>query len=126
MGTAAVLIVEDEPLICELLVDALQDEGVAAECAGSYDEAVTALASDCGFKVLVTDVHLGPGADGFAVALRAREVRPEIFVLYVTGHAAAEVASKGVDRAMVVPKPYLPLQLAGQIAALARVAGTFE
>jgi DNA-binding response OmpR family regulator len=123
---ARVLVVEDEPMICELLVEALEEEGMAPTCAANYAEAADALAAHATtLKVLVTDINLGGGPDGFAVARCAREVAPDMFVLYVTGHAEADIGSQGVEGAMVIPKPYTPTKLAGRIAALARLAGTY-
>ena len=125
MAGPKVLVVEDEPFICELISDALGDEGVDVVCAGSFNDAVDALANHgTGIVLLLTDINLGGVRDGFDVAAEARRVNPEMFVLYTSGHAEAEVVSRGVPGAMVVPKPYSPTELAGRIGALARVAGT--
>ena len=125
MAGRKVLVVEDEPLICELITDALQDEGVETICAGNFEEAIEALAEHAAqIVVLFTDIALGGGGDGFEVADEARRRNPNIFVLYTSGHAEAEVRARGVPGGMAVPKPYSPTELAGRIASLTVVAGT--
>ncbi len=125
MSAPIVLVVEDEPLVSELMAEALNDEGVHVLCAASFSEACELLKTrGAEIRVLFTDINLGPPPDGFAVAVEARRVNPAIFVLYTSGHAEAEVGDRGVPGAMVVPKPYQVRPLASRIAALAKVAAT--
>lgn len=121
-----VLVVEDEPLISELIMFALEDEGVAAVCASGPDEADAEMARHgATLRVLVTDVNLKASRSGFDVARDARRRMPEIFVIYTTGHAEADIGMEGVRGGMTVPKPYLPTLVAGRVAALARQAGRY-
>lgn len=45
-------------------------------------------------RAVVTDINLGSGSNGWQVARRARELRPEMPLLYVTGGNADEWARK--------------------------------
>lgn len=116
-----VLIVEDEPLICALLVEALEDDGVVATCAATPDEADGELARHgASLRILVTDINLRAVRTGFDVARAARKALPGLTVFYVTGHAEADTGAQGVPGGVVVPKPYLPGELAQRIANLLR------
>lgn len=126
MSDAQVLIVEDEPLICELIYAALEDEDLRVACAADPDKAFEALdANEASLRLLVTDVNLRSHLTGFDVAREARRRIPEIFVIYTTGHAEADIREHGVAGGMMVPKPYSPVDLAGRIAALVKVAGQY-
>ena len=81
-----VLVVEDEIIIAVGVEGALRDNGIDVCSAHSSGEAIRRLeAEPCTFSVLVTDINLGSGADGFYVAARARTLNPGIQVVYMTG-----------------------------------------
>jgi two-component system, OmpR family, response regulator len=111
-----VLLVEDEALIRVLMEDALGDVGVPYVGASNGEEA-QALLGRVRPKVLVTDINLGPGPNGFALARRARELDPRMEVIYVTGHAS-HLGHEGVPGARMVAKPFDPSTLALEVAAL--------
>ena len=84
------LVVEDEPLIRLFVCDVLEGAGLGVEEAGDADRALGLLSSlgaeGHWSRVLVTDVNLGPGLDGVALAAQARRSIPGLRVLYVTGN----------------------------------------
>jgi CheY-like chemotaxis protein len=64
-----VLLVEDEILIAEMIKDALEDRGLRVHSAHTGRGAYDLLAGEGrSFAVLIADIHLGAGADGFEVA----------------------------------------------------------
>lgn len=86
-----VLVLEDEPLVRELLADTLRTDGytvVAAETAAQAVERADELER---LEVLVTDVLL-PRSSGFEVALRLRAERPSLGLVFVTGWMPDDVA----------------------------------
>lgn len=113
-----VLLVEDELLVRELVEEALLDAGaeVRTACDGASAKGVL---EERSFEpdVLVTDINLGPGCDGFELARRARQRRPELKVVYITGHAV-HLAREGVEGSVLIPKPFDPDRLAGTVIAL--------
>lgn len=109
----AVLLVEDELLVRELIEEALNDQGLTVHAAGDGAAALSSV-SDAEPAVLVTDINLGPGLDGFEVARRARQLRPDLKVVYITGHAG-HLAEQGLPDALMVPKPFDPTRLALQV-----------
>jgi DNA-binding response OmpR family regulator len=113
-----VLLVEDEALISEMIQDALQDRGLCVKSADSERGAYDLLADETrAFEVLIADINLGPGGNGFDVARRARELHPRMKVVYITGHAA-HLKTQGVAGSIMFPKPFYPDDLADQVTAL--------
>jgi DNA-binding response OmpR family regulator len=54
---------------------------------------------------LVTDIRL-PQVDGWEIARRAREVHPELPVIYMSGDSAAEHRDHGVTGSVMLLKPF--------------------
>lgn len=114
-----VLLVEDEADVRELIVEAFVAQGVQVRSAETDERAYAILAAEArSFAVLVADINLGAGTTGFDVARRARQLNPELKVVYITGHAA-HLDRFGVDGAVMFPKPFDPRDLAHQVLGLA-------
>ena len=103
-----VLVVDDEPTIRMLVVEVLEDLGYTAIEAGDGAAALRILRSDARIDLLVTDVGLPGGMNGRQVADAARDLRPGLNVLFVTGYAENAVLSHGhLDPGMhVITKPF--------------------
>jgi DNA-binding response OmpR family regulator len=107
-----VLLVEDDILIQISLEKALNNAGFAVITACSGDEAIAALnANDLHFCVLVSDIQLGPGATGWDVSRRARELDETLPVVYISGGNAHEWKSEGVPNSMLIGKPFRLAQI---------------
>jgi DNA-binding response OmpR family regulator len=117
-----VLVVEDEQLLREMVEPALADAGYSVLLAHNGSEALKYLeereSEEAPLRALVTDVQLGPGPSGWEIAKRARELHPEIPVVYVTGAAAAEWSSKGVPNSLIIQKPFAPAQVVTAVSQL--------
>ena len=117
-----VLVVEDEQLLRDLVEPALADAGYSVLLAHNGSEALKYLeereSEEAALRALVTDVQLGPGPSGWEIAKRARELHPEIPVVYVTGAAAAEWSSKGVPNSLIIQKPFAPAQVVTAVSQL--------
>ena len=117
-----VLVVEDEQVLRELVEPALADAGFSVLLAHNGSEALKYLeereSEEAPLRALVTDVQLGPGPSGWEIAKRARELHPEIPVVYVTGAAAAEWSSKGVPNSLIIQKPFAPAQVVTAVSQL--------
>jgi CheY-like chemotaxis protein len=90
-----VLVLDDEPALRMLIVEAMQDLGYATLEAGDGAEALRLLQSDLRIDLLISDVGLPGGMNGRQVADAARLVRPELKVLFITGYAENAVLSHG-------------------------------
>jgi DNA-binding NtrC family response regulator len=85
---ATVLLVDDEKNIQLTLSRALSMEGYAVELAGGGKEALEKIAA-LPVDVVVMDVRM-PDLDGLAVLERARETRPGLPVVIMSGHGSIE------------------------------------
>ncbi|WP_062018337.1 PAS domain-containing sensor histidine kinase [Aureimonas sp. AU4] len=94
-GNKTVLVVDDEPIVRMLIVDAVEDLGYTPIEAIDGPEAMAVLRSDTPIDFLITDVGLPNGMNGRQVADAARELRPGLQVLFVTGYAETSVLSHG-------------------------------
>ena len=78
-----VLLVDDEPTICEVIRDFLEDQpGTTVACATTGEEGAQAI-RDRRFDVALLDVMI-PGLSGFALAEMA--VTADLPVLLLSGH----------------------------------------
>ena len=113
----AVLVVDDEPTIRMLVTEVLDDAGYVALEAGDGAAALVALRSDARIDLLVTDVALPGGMDGRQLADAARELRPGLRVLFITGYAENALIGKGqlAPDMHVMTKPFTMDALAVRI-----------
>ena len=114
-----VLVVEDEPLIQILVEEALSDGGFKSETVGSGEEAIALLEADSArYRALLTDINFQGELTGWDVARRARELQPEIPVVYMTGAAAEQWNSQGVPNSLLLNKPFAPAQVVTAVSQL--------
>ncbi len=119
MNLIPVPLVEDEPLLALDVETALVDAGYSVVIAPTGEEALAALASmQVPFTAIITDIRLGKGPDGWAVAKRARELIAGIPVVYMSGDSAADWTSMGVPTSVMLSKPMAMSQI---IVALAHL-----
>ena len=112
-----ILFVEDEPLLGELMTEALTDKGFEVEVAPDAGHALRYLLSGAEVDVLFTDIDLGEGMDGATLARLAREMRPHLPVVYASGRRSVEQLDT-VPGSVFLPKPYSLNQVDATIAAL--------
>jgi CheY-like chemotaxis protein len=77
-----------------VMTDALQDGGYRALEANDGPRALKILESDARVDLLITDVGL-PGMNGRQLADAARQKRPNLRVLFITGFAENAVVGHG-------------------------------
>ncbi|WP_058543925.1 PAS domain-containing protein [Pseudomonas sp. NA13] len=114
-----VLLVEDEPAVRMLVLDLLQALGYTALEARDAVTALPVLESDQRIDLLVTDVGL-PGMNGRQLAEIARQHRPGLKVLFMTGYAQKAAERQGfLDQGMdMVAKPFTLDLLANKIRTM--------
>jgi len=82
-----VLVVDDEEVVRIIMVQVLQDNGYTVLEASDGLEALRIAKEHTGrIDLLLTDVKM-PGMNGLELAARLLSNRPEMTVLYVSGHA---------------------------------------
>jgi PAS domain S-box-containing protein len=87
-----VLVVEDEPVVRAVILEMLTDQGYRTLEAVDGPSGLLVLRSDERIDLLVTDVGL-PGINGRQLADQARETRPDLKILFITGYAESVAMS---------------------------------
>ena len=114
-----ILLVEDEELLHTFLEDGLEDAGFEIVVAACGTTASSELDSDAArFRAVLTDIRLGEGPTGWDVGRRARELVPDMPVVYMTGDSGHDWASKGVPNSVLVQKPFVMAQIVTAISSL--------
>lgn len=114
-----ILFVEDEPLLGELMCDALSDRGFTVHVAPNANDALGHLMSGKDIDVLITDIDLGEGMDGAQLAARARELRPSLPVVYASGRCRSLEQIAAVPDSIFMPKPYSISDVGSTLAKVA-------
>jgi hypothetical protein len=114
-----VLVIEDEPVVRGVIVEMLTGNGYQTLEAVDGPAGLKILCSDERIDLLVTDVGL-PGMNGRQVADQAREIRPELKILFITSYAESVAISDGFLQAgmELVTKPFDLDHLAGRIRGM--------
>lgn len=102
----AILIIDDEPDIREILAFELDHEGFDTVTVESGEQALAALGSRR-FDLAITDLKM-PGMDGIATLEGLKRLDPRIRVLIATGYASAETRLACAERgaAGYIQKPF--------------------
>lgn len=108
------LVVEDEPLVRELIVLELEDAGYDVAEAEDGPTALAILAREPGVALLFTDIRLPGGMTGWDIAERARDLRPGLPVIYTTGYSGGEL--RLVAGAQFLNKPYRSAMVIAAVA----------
>jgi DNA-binding NarL/FixJ family response regulator len=88
------VVVDDEPLICNIVSEILRGEGWSVTEAVDALSAITAIKST-NAELVVADIDLGMGPTGIDVVQRARAEKPEIGVVFITNLADPRITGKG-------------------------------
>jgi two-component system, NtrC family, nitrogen regulation response regulator NtrX len=86
------LIVDDEASICESLAGVLGDEGWLSDIVGSGKDALVKVKRK-NYDLIFLDIWM-PGLDGIETLQRMREMRQDLTVVIMSGHATIETAVK--------------------------------
>jgi two-component system, chemotaxis family, CheB/CheR fusion protein len=115
-GTESVLLVEDEDSVRELVKRILLARGYAVMDARNGREGLELVQSHPGkIDLLVTDVVM-PELGGRELAEAALKLRPELKVVFVSGHIQDVILKEGVKQgAAFLQKPFTPMQLAQKV-----------
>jgi CheY-like chemotaxis protein len=115
-----ILAVDDEPLVLELIMAALEDGGYAVATARSGAEGIAVLDGRIAeLGGLITDVNLGRGGlSGWDVGRHGRELNPDLPVVYVSGDSGHDWAAHGVPHSVLLQKPFAPADLVVALAGL--------
>ena len=89
-----VLVIEDEPVVRGVILEMLGEQGYRTLEAVDGPSGLKILQSSEQIDLLITDVGL-PGINGRQVADQARESRPDLKILFITGYAESVALADG-------------------------------
>jgi PAS domain S-box-containing protein len=89
-----VLVVEDEPVVRGVILEMLGEQGFRTLEAVDGPSGLRILRSSARVDLLITDVGL-PGMNGRQLADQARETRPDLKILFITGYAESVAIADG-------------------------------
>ena len=122
-----ILVVEDDVFIQEMIEEALTEGGFELAITASGEEAVKLLTCNKDkYRALVTDIQLSGRVDGWEIARLARETNAMLPVVYMTGTAGDDWASRGVPNSILLNKPFAPAQLVTAVSQLLNAAPTAQ
>ena len=115
-ASIAVLIVDDEPAICEILGQLMAREGYSVLTRSDPSEALDVIDEDEP-TILLTDVRM-PGMNGLELLERVRETHPNVGVLLITAVDDRETAITALKKGAYgyITKPFSFDEVAVQVA----------
>jgi DNA-binding response OmpR family regulator len=114
-----VLVVDDEPMVREVVANYLQRDGFAVQSVGDGGEALAAVASSRP-DLVILDVML-PSVDGLTLLRQLREQSDvPVILLTARGGEADRVLGLELGADDYVPKPFSPRELAARVRSVLR------
>src|SRR5579871_6405652 len=106
MISAEILLVDDEPDILALGLNALREAGYSVQTAISGDVAAILIEQGLMFDLLITDIVMPGSLDGYGLAARVRELIPRLPIIYSTGYTRATARAIGAPDGRFLIKPW--------------------
>ena len=105
VGSARILLVEDDPRVAEATQGLLQFMGFDTRWVGDGAAALAFVESDPKLALVLSDIVMPGGVSGLDLARTLRDRRPKLPVILTTGYSsyASEVAAEGFA---LIEKPY--------------------
>ncbi len=111
-GSGTVLLVEDEPMVRNVAERALTRHGYTVISASNGEEALEIIARNEPIDLLISDVVM-PGMDGPTMVREARQTRPDLKILFMSGYAEEQLRkSIDIENVNFLPKPFSVTELA--------------
>jgi signal transduction histidine kinase/CheY-like chemotaxis protein len=123
-GAGAVLVVEDDDAVAELVCEMISDLGYSPTRVANAREALAALEDGASIDVMFSDIIMPGGMSGIELAHEVRRRKPELPILLTTGYGGKAEGAHGAFK--VLRKPYDRDELGAALSNLFAVeqAGT--
>lgn len=107
LTSGTILLVEDNPMILDLARNILNQHGYRVHCANRAEKAKQVMKDVAHIDLLLTDVVM-PETSGIQLAGQLRKYRPDLKVLFITGHAEEMVPEHELSAGSseLLPKPF--------------------
>lgn len=110
-----VLIAEDDPMVRKYVTSQVGSLGYQTIAMSNGKSALEVLHGDAPVDLLFTDIAMEGGMDGIDLASQARLVRPDLPVLFTSGHAEQHLGRLATVEALLLRKPYRKKDLADSL-----------
>jgi DNA-binding NtrC family response regulator len=119
MNRLALLLVEDEPMLRQVVALTLKREDFDVLEAGDGMAGLEVLQSGVPIDILLTDVRM-PGLSGYELAEASLKIRPQLPVILMTGFTDEQVPAALTERAIpMIRKPFNFATLGSTVKELA-------
>jgi len=120
MAVESILIVDDEPLIRELLSEVLEKDGYQVVSVSNGHQALRKIRQNY-FDVVITDVRM-PEMDGITLLKKIKELSPATSVIVITAYGSIDDAVKAMKMGAsdYLTKPIIPDQIKITIQKISR------
>ena len=117
----AILVVDDDVAVCELLQDVLSEHVFTVLTCHTGQDAVNRVQQDPGIALVLLDMML-PDINGLQVLLQLQKQRPDLPVVMLTGLGSESDVVVGLEMGAddYLPKPFNPRELLARIRAVLR------
>lgn len=119
-GHETILVVDDESDLRDLVVEMLESMGYRVLAATNGAEALQRLDEDRSVALMISDVIMPGGMNGFELSKRALKMRPDLKILLASGFADQSSSNddSGSTRPSLLMKPFSDIELSNRIREL--------
>ncbi len=106
--TGKVLVLDDDQIILNSCEKLLSHEGMDVTTASFAKEALSMLEKE-DYDLVITDIVM-PEMDGIEFIRKARQIRPNLQVIVITGHPSQDTLREALSLKIIdyIPKPFTP------------------
>lgn len=103
------LVVDDDRYMLSMVKQVLECERIKAHCVASGEDALQKL-EEMSFLLMITDLNMPGGMDGFELAKKTREIAPHMPIIMSTGDISPQIhcMAKEIGITEVLAKPFSP------------------
>ena len=117
-STFTILVVEDDVLIRDYVSSVLKAAGYDVTSAANVADALEVLNGCFKPNLLFTDVYMGAGLNGIELARNARQMFPDLKILFTSGFMPATERDQMPEGAQVLQKPYRKKDCLAKVMAM--------
>lgn len=110
MSSSCILIVEDDDLLREVVVEALQETRYTVLSACNGPQALAMIDAHAEIDVIFSDVSMPQGVSGIDLAYTLRALKPNLRFILASGYAKSQLPPMP-EGVLFLPKPYRVMQL---------------
>jgi CheY-like chemotaxis protein len=104
----SILFVDDDAAMRDLVRRVLERQDFFVQAVPTAEVALMLLAEQIHFDLLITDIVMPGGMNGFELADRAKAMQPRLRIIYLTGYVNLPRRRLAELRGKLVPKPVMP------------------